>query len=105
MPLIKSNAPLSDILEWKNKPKMTFCYKNLFKVMNNNGNLIMSCILEKVFLNNNASSTQIAFVIAICTTLLDPQCKEINVKENMMRCKVNHYKVGFCNFILVFNLL
>ena len=73
--------------------------------MDNDGNSTLSCILEKVFPSGNGSITQIAFVMAICTTLLDPQQEEINAKESTMKRKVKRYKVGFRNFILVLNLL
>jgi len=73
-----------------------------------NDNSTLSCILEKVFPTGNIpeaqiSEAQIAFVIAICTTVLDPRNEDINAKESIMRSKIDHYLVDFCKFILVLN--
>ena len=102
LPVIKSNAPSSDILEWKRKPEVRACYEKLFAPINNedSDNSTLSCILEKVFsTGNKIPELQIAFVIAICTTLLDPQNEHINAKESIVRRKIDHYLVGFCNFL------
>ena len=54
---------------------------------------------KKVFsMGNKILEAQIAFVIAICTTLLDLRNEHINAKESIVRCKIDHYLVGFCNF-------
>src|SRR2546429_2111541 len=58
----------------------------------------------KVFPNSDASNIQIAFVIAVCTTFLNPKYKYINAKENTMRQKVKHYIVSFRNFVLNCNI-
>jgi len=68
--------------------------------MSSEDNSTLSCILEKVFPTGNIPEAQIAFVIAICTTVLDP---DINAKESIMRSKIDHYLVDFCKFILVLN--
>ena len=81
---------------------MRACYEKLFAPINNedSDNSTLSCILEKVFpTGNKILEVQIAFVIAICTTLLDPRNEHINVKESIVRCKIDHYLVGFCNFL------
>ena len=72
--------------------------------MNNDDNLTLSCILQKVFTNSDASNIQIAFAIAVCTTFLNPKYKYINAKESTMKRKVNHYVVGFRNFVLNCNI-
>jgi hypothetical protein len=55
LPVIKSNAPPSDILEWKRKPEVRACYEKLFAPINNedSDNSTLSCILEKVFSTGN----------------------------------------------------
>jgi len=72
--------------------------------MDNDDNLTLSCILQKVFTNSDASNIQIAFAIAVCTTFLNPKYKYINAKESTMKRKVNHYVVGFRNFVLNCNI-
>jgi hypothetical protein len=104
LPSIKSNASPSDILAWKNKSEIATCYKNLFKPLDNDDNLTLSCILQKVFTNSDASNIQIAFAIAVCTTFLNPKYKYINAKESTMKRKVIHYVVGFRNFVLNCNI-
>jgi len=79
------------------------CYANLFEPMDND-NSALSCILQKVFTNSDASNIQIAFAIAVCTTFLNPKYKYINAKESTMKRKVNHYVVGFRNFVLNCNI-
>ena len=78
---------------------MRACYKKLF-AHKDSDNSTLSCILEKVFsTGNKIPEVQIAFVIAICTTLLDPRNEHINAKESIVRRKIDHYLVGFCNFL------
>src|SRR6266480_2783358 len=72
--------------------------------MNNDDNLTLSCILQKVFLNSDAFNIQVAFAIAVCTTFLNPKYKYINAKESTMRQKVKHYVVSFRNFVLNCNI-
>ena len=72
--------------------------------MDNDDNLTLSCILQKLFTNSDASNIQIAFAIAVCTTFLNPKYKYINAKESTMKRKVNHYVVGFRNFVLNCNI-
>jgi len=72
--------------------------------MDNDDNLTLSCILQKVFTNSDASNIQIAFAIAVCTTFLNPKYKYINAKESTMKRKVIHYVVGFHNFVLNCNI-
>ena len=72
--------------------------------MDNDDNLALSCILQKVFPNSDASNIQIAFAIAVCTTFLNPKYKYINTKESIMKQKVKHYMVGFRNFVLNCNI-
>src|SRR5947208_2293496 len=104
LPSIKSNASPSNILAWKCKSEIVTYYRNHFKPMNNDNNLTLSCILQKVFLNSNAPNIQIAFAIAIYTTFLNPKYKYINAKESTMRQKLKHYVVGFRNFVLNCNI-
>jgi len=49
LPSIKSNALPSNILAWKRKSEIAMYYRNLFKPMDNNDNLALSYILQKVF--------------------------------------------------------
>ena len=76
--------------------------RKTFAPINNedSDNLTLSCILEKVFsMGNKIPKVQITFVIAICTTLLDLRNEYINAKESIIRRKIDHYLVGFCNFL------
>jgi hypothetical protein len=101
LPVIKTNAPPSDVVEWKRNPQVASCYKKLFEPMENDSSPL-SCILTKIFPDGGGPEIQIAFVIAICTTLLNPQNENICAKENIMKLQIDHYKVSLCDFILVF---
>ena len=81
LPSIKSNASPTDILAWKRKSEIATCYRNLFKPIDNDDNSALSCILQKVFPNSDASNIQIAFAIAVCTTFLNPKYKYIKHKR------------------------
>ena len=55
----------------------------------------MTRIIEKVFSEKKYSKVEMAYVIAICTTTLNPNRDELQLKESVMKCKVEYYLVGF----------
>ena len=96
LPLIKSNADPSEIAKWKKKPEVSKCYKNLFKKMDDSENspLIISRIIEKVFLGKEYSNQEFAYAIAICKTMLNPKYDALQMKESIIKNKMKYYLVG-----------
>lgn len=98
LPTIKTNAGPLEISNWKKMPEVKTSYDNLFNKMNNNDNkspLMISRIIEKVFLEKQYSNAEMAYVIAICTTMLNPKQDTLHLNESIMKRKVNYYLVGF----------
>ena len=56
-------------------------------------------IIEKVFLNKKYSNAEMAYVIAICATMLNPKLDVLQLKEEVMKNKVKHYLVCFLYFM------
>lgn len=56
-------------------------------------------IIEESLSSENPPNVQIAFAIAICTSLLNPKCGRLQLNEKNMNRKVAYFLVGFCNFV------
>ena len=98
--MIKTTASPSEIMAWKNDKRVAECYENLFKPMSSNKKkLFLIRIVDEVFSSENPSNVQIAFAIAICTGVLNPKYEGIKLNDNIMKRKVAHFLVGFCNFV------
>ena len=52
-------------------------------------------IIKKVFSENDYSNTELAYVMAICSTLLNPRNDEIMLKKNIMKWLVKKFLVSF----------
>ena len=99
--LIKTtNYPL-DIITWKEKRTVAECYEKLFKpASSDTEKCILQKIIEKIYpTEDDPPKVQVAFVIAVCTTILNPRNKKIQLNERMMKSKVAHYLVSFYNFV------
>lgn len=96
LPLINSNAGPSEIAKWKKRPEVSKCFDNLFKNMDDddNSSLVITHIVEKVFLGKKYSDPEFAYVIAICRTMLNPKHDALQMKETTIKSKVNYYLVG-----------
>src|SRR5271154_2446460 len=91
LPPIKNNSTPSEISEWKNNDQVVKCYKNLFKPINKNTDqLVMTRILEKVFPQKLPPNVQVAYVIAVCTTILSLQYEKIMVDKKMIKSKMEY---------------
>jgi hypothetical protein len=97
LPPIKNNSTPSEILDWKKNQQVAECYKNLFEPINDDSDqLVMSRIIEKIFLRGRLPpNVQIAYVIAVCTTMLSSQYEKIMVNKKMIKSKMARYLVGF----------
>lgn len=99
LPSINSNAGPAEISGWKQLPEVAICFDQLFARMDENDDespLTMTRIIEKVFFGKKYSNAEMAYVVAICTTMLNPELDVLQLKEKIMKSKVKHYLVGFC---------
>jgi len=56
---------------------------------------VLTHIIQKVFLDkNDYSNAELAYVVAICTTMLNPKHDTIVLKKDVMMRKVKYYLVG-----------
>jgi len=97
LPSIKINASPLEISNWKKSPEVNASYKKLFKRMNDNNNLplTISFIIERVFLKKEYTNVELAYVVAVCKTILNPNNDLLQLNESIMTNKINHYLVGF----------
>lgn len=97
LPSIKSNAGTSEVYAWKRSQNVIECYKKLFEKLNDEPDSprTITFIVEKVFSGKQYTNAELAFVVAICKTLLDPKHDSLQLKEVMMKKKVNYYLVSF----------
>lgn len=97
LPSIKTNASPLEISNWKKSPEVNASYKKLFKRMNDNNNspLTISFIIERVFLEKEYTNVELAYVVAVCETTLNPNNDSLQLNESIMTNKINHYLVGF----------
>lgn len=98
LPTIKSNAGPSEISNWKKSPEVKNCYKNLFEKVDNgdeNSPFVITRIIEKVFRSRKGSNPEMAYVVAICTTMLNPKHDVLILSKSVMKRKVKSYLVGF----------
>jgi hypothetical protein len=94
LPRINTADPPVDILKWKKKPAIAKCYYQLFS----NHHKALVEIVDKVFGEKNYSNLQMAYVISICITILNPKNKHIKCQENVMKKKIHYYLVSFIVF-------
>lgn len=101
LPMIKTTASPSEIMAWKNDKRVAKCYENLFKPMNSQKTKrFLTRIVEEALSSEvNPPNVQVAFAIAICTSILNPKCERLQLNEKNMKRKVACILVGFCNFV------
>lgn len=101
LPPIKNNSTPSEISDWKKNERVAECYKNLFNPVNENSRqLTISRIVEKVFPQEEMPpNVQTAYVIAVCTTMLNPRYEKIIVTEKIIKSKMERFLVSLFNII------
>ncbi|CAB4438384.1 unnamed protein product [Rhizophagus irregularis] len=93
IPPINTNAGPSEIAKWKRKPKVRDCFEGLFKKMNpkdKNSSIVLASVIDRA-LQNGHSNAELAYVLAICSTILNPNHDEIMCKKNIMKQKVKKF--------------
>ncbi|GBC16447.1 hypothetical protein GLOIN_2v1880888 [Rhizophagus irregularis DAOM 181602=DAOM 197198] len=82
-----------NIHKQKRKPEVKSCFEGLFKKMNpkdKNSSIVLASVIDKV-LQNGHSNAELAYVLAICSTILNPNHDEIMLKKNIMKQKVKKF--------------
>ncbi|CAB4407648.1 unnamed protein product [Rhizophagus irregularis] len=86
---INTNARPSEVAKWKRKPEVRDCFEGLFKKMNpkdKNSSIVLASVIDRA-LQNGHSNAELAYVLAICSTILNPNHDEIMCKKNIMKQK------------------
>jgi hypothetical protein len=106
LPAIKSTATPIEISRWKKSKEVKTCYKRLFQPFDFGNDLILKKIIEKVFSEKEdpVSKVQIAYVITICITILNPKCDKIKLERAELEDKMAYFLVGFCKFVNIIKL-
>lgn len=95
LPTINTNSSATEIANWKKRLEVAECYKGLFEKINERSPTGLLRIIQKVFLDKkDFSNAELAYVIAICTMMLNPKHDAIKLKKEMMMRKVKYYLVG-----------
>jgi hypothetical protein len=98
LPSINTNASSTEISRWKKKPEISNCYKRLFERIDDNKEdspWVLTQIAKRV-LNNKSSRVEMAFVVAICVSILNPKDSKLTLTTKKMKSKVKYYLVSFC---------
>ncbi|UZO00516.1 uncharacterized protein OCT59_011639 [Rhizophagus irregularis] len=93
LPPINTNAGPSEVAKWKRKPEVKDCFEGLFKKMNpkdKNSSIVLVSVIDRA-LQNDHSNAELAYVLAICSTILNPNHDEIRCKKNIMKQKVKKF--------------
>ncbi|POG58299.1 hypothetical protein GLOIN_2v1885941 [Rhizophagus irregularis DAOM 181602=DAOM 197198] len=93
LPPINTNAGPSEVAKWKRKPEVKDCFEGLFKKMNpkdKNSSIVLASVIDRA-LQNDHSNAELAYVLAICSTILNPNYAEIMCKKNIMKQKVKKF--------------
>ena len=96
LPPINTNAGPSEVAKWKRKPEVKDCFEGLFKKMNpkdKNSSIVLASVIDRA-LQNDHSNAELAYVLAICSTILNPNHDEIMLKKNIMKQKVKKFLVS-----------
>ncbi|GBC25438.2 hypothetical protein GLOIN_2v1880889 [Rhizophagus irregularis DAOM 181602=DAOM 197198] len=93
LPPINTNAGLSEVAKWERKPEVKDCFEGLFKKMNpkdKNSSIILASVIDRA-LQNDHSNAELAYVLAICSTILNQNHDEVRCKKNIMKQKVKKF--------------
>ena len=102
LPAIKTSATPAEIARWKKTKETSSCYKKLFNLSGDEkSDLVLTKVIEKIFPEKEDSvpNVQLAFVIAICITILNPKHTSIRLDKVVLKDKVEYYLVSFCKFV------
>jgi hypothetical protein len=86
---INSKAIPEEVLDWKRSDKTKSCYKRLFaRIVDNSEDTYMSRILQKIWPSGDATNEQVAYAVAVCQTILDPNYEKITISESVVKNKI-----------------
>ncbi|GBC17750.2 hypothetical protein GLOIN_2v1880889 [Rhizophagus irregularis DAOM 181602=DAOM 197198] len=87
------NKTSTVLAKWERKPKVKDCFEGLFKKMNpkdKNSSIVLASVIDRA-LQNDHSNAELAYVLAICSTILNLNHDEIRCKKNIMKQKVKKF--------------
>ena len=74
------------------------CFKRLFQKFDIN-QLVLKKIIANVFSENSVPKVQMAYVIAVCVTILNSKCEKIKLDKKEMQDRVAFFLVSSCKFV------
>ena len=86
----------------RKQKKSHFAIKNfLICPGDEKSDLVLTKIIEKIFpeKENSVPNVQLAFVIMVCVTILNPKHASIRLDKVVLKDKVKYYLVSFCKFV------
>ena len=87
LPPISTNVKTSDVLLWKSKPVVKYCFGKLFKKIGSEGSeTYMSMIIRHLWKSKaKGPKVQIAYVMSICEFILNPENPSITISEEVIK--------------------
>jgi len=82
---INNKALPEEVLKWKHSEKTKASYKRLFEDVENSDETYMTQILKKIWPSGDALSEKIAYAIAMCQTMLDPNYEKITMSDTAVK--------------------
>src|SRR4051812_33053851 len=98
LPLLRSNAALTDIVAWKQSKQTAACFDRLFQ-KNTDGIFWVMVIARAAFTEAavpNLTTAHHAFTLAVCDIFLNPASKGIICGEKRMKRRMDAYIVSLC---------
>ena len=95
---IKSSAAPVEISQWKELKVVRRCFKRLFQKFDIN-QLVLKKIIANVFSEDSVPKVQMAYVIAVCITILNLKCEKIKLDKKEMQDRVAFFLVSSCKFV------
>lgn len=95
VPPITTKASALKIADWKQSPQVIAAYQSLWKSENGellNINRILTKALPK---NEKFTCNYTAYVLAVCTVLLDPKGKNIKLDDESLKKRIRIFMVYY----------
>lgn len=95
--MIKTTNLPEEISAWKQKKEVIECFDSLFKPIPGSQSLVLEQIIDRVLSPHDPENhIHIAYIVSVCTAMLNPKYKDIQLNESVMKRRVAYYFVSFC---------
>ena len=101
---INNKASPEEVLKQKHSEKTKACYKQLFEDVENSDETYMSRILKKIWPSGDATNEKVAYAIAVCQTILDPNYEKITMSDTAVKNRAARNLVNIYNYFYYYFL-